>query len=71
MDWVVLFFVLVLVVGVQGVFALFLNDRMTKSINVSIDALEKQINSNMERQIRQAVGEAIAQERLSVSQHGR
>lgn len=32
----------------------------------SIDGLEGKINSNMERQIRQAIGEAIAQERLRV-----
>jgi hypothetical protein len=32
----------------------------------SIDGLEKKINSNMERQIYQAIGEAIARERLQV-----
>ena len=67
MDWVILFFVIIVVWAMQGIVAVYLNHR----IITSIDALEKQNNSNMERQIKQAVGEAIAQERLSVSQHGR
>lgn len=35
---------------------------------VAVNKMEEQINSNMERQIRQAIGEALAKERLQVEE---
>lgn len=65
-----LFYLAIAIVGaIQAIGVAFINSRVNDMVNTqvhSVDGLERKINSNMERQIRQAIAAAIAEERLRV-----
>ncbi len=52
---------------VQGLVGIWLGARI-KGTTSAVNSMEKQINSNMERQIKQAINEALAKERLRVNE---
>lgn len=69
--WVAIIISVISAVQVLGV--AFVNRQVQSTVRVStgamkesVDILERQINSNMARQINQAISEAIARERLRV-----
>jgi hypothetical protein len=73
--WTYLIPVFIAIVGCVQVWGLaWLGQRVNKGTEATnrtttaINDMEHQINSNMEKQIKQAIAEAIAQERLRVSE---